>query len=42
MNILADSVEDFNDKERKILAHVRVVDSEGNDMMRRDLLPELI
>lgn len=41
MNIVADSIEDFNRKEKTILASVRVVDADGNDMMRRDLLPEL-
>ena len=41
MNILADSIEEFNRKEKRILECVRVIDSEGNDMMRRDLLPEL-
>ena len=41
MNIVANSVEEFNEKERKILESVRVVDSDGNDIMRRDLLPVL-
>lgn len=41
MNIVADSIEDFNRKEQMILERVRVVDVDGNDMMRRDLLPEL-
>ena len=41
MNIVADSVEDFNRKEKKILESVKVVDIHGNDIMRRDLLPEL-
>ncbi len=41
MNIVADSTEDFNSKERAILEHVKVIDSNGNDIMRRDLLPEL-
>ena len=41
MNIIAGSVEEFNEKERRILAGVRVVNQEGNDMMRRDLLPPL-
>ena len=42
MNIVADSIEDFNAKEKKILETVKVVDANGNDMMRRDLLPPLI
>ena len=41
MNIVADSIEEFNDKENKILDNVRVVDVNGNDIMRRDLLPIL-
>lgn len=41
MNIVADSMEEFNAKEKRILELVRVVDTEGNDIMRRDLLPEL-
>ena len=41
MNIVADSIEDFNAKEKKILENVRVIDVNGNDIMRKDLLPEL-
>ena len=41
MNILADSIEEFNEKEQKILASVRVVGADGSDIMRRDLLPAL-
>ncbi len=41
MNIVADSVEEFNAKEQIILSSVKVVDADGNDMMRRDLLPPL-
>lgn len=42
MNIVADSVEDFNRKEKRILDSVKVVDINGTDIMRRDLLPELM
>lgn len=42
MNIVADSIEDFNRKEKKILESVKVVDINGKDIMRRDLLPELV
>lgn len=42
INIVADSVEDFNTKEKKILESVRVVDINGKDIMRHDLLPPLI
>lgn len=38
MNIIAGSIEEFNQKERTILEHVRVLDKDGNDIMRRDLL----
>lgn len=41
MNIIADSIEEFNEKERRILETVKVVDSIGRDIMRRDLLTEL-
>ena len=41
MNILADSIAEFNEKEQKILASVRVVGADGSDIMRRDLLPAL-
>jgi phosphoribosylamine-glycine ligase len=41
MNIIADSIEEFNRKERMILQTVRVVDDQGNNIMRKDLLPEL-
>lgn len=41
MNIVADSIEDFNEKEKIILENVKVIDINGNDIMRRDLLPEL-
>ena len=41
MNIVADSIEDFNRKQKIILSSVKVIDPEGNDIMRRDLLPPL-
>ena len=41
MNIVADSVEEFNRKEKKILESVKIADVKGNDMMRKDLLPPL-
>ncbi len=41
MNIVADSIKEFNMKEKTILEKVRVIDINGNDIMRRDLLPEL-
>ena len=41
MNIVANSIEEFNSKEKKILENVRVIDVNGNDIMRRDLLYRL-
>ena len=41
MNIVADSINDFNEKEKRILQSVKVVDINGKDIMRRDLLPQL-
>ena len=41
MNIVANSIEEFNAKEKVILANCKVVDVNGKDIMRRDLLPEL-
>ena len=37
----ADTLEEFNQKHRKFVESVRVVDVDGNDMMRHDLLPDL-
>ena len=41
MNIIADSVDEYNKKLRIILDHIADIDTEGNDMTRRDLLPEM-
>lgn len=41
MNIIADSVEEFNKKQRIIINSVKVIDKDGRDIMRRDLLPDL-
>lgn len=41
MNIVADSVEAFNKKHQIILDSVKILDINGIDMMRRDLLPAL-
>ena len=41
MNIVADSIDEFNSKEKRILESVRIIDVNGKDIMRRDLLPEL-
>jgi len=37
----ADELEDFNRKHREFVEQVKVVDAEGNDIMRHDLLPDL-
>ena len=41
ITVMADTLEEFNRKHRIIVDEVRVMDSEGNDMMRHDLLPNL-
>ena len=41
VNIVAKSLAEFNEKHRNFLERARVIDTEGNDMMRRDLLPPL-
>ncbi len=41
MNIVADSVEEFNAKEKVILENVKIIDVNGADIMRKDLLPAL-
>lgn len=42
MNITADSIEEFNEKEKRILGAVKVVGADGSDIMRKDLLPPLV
>lgn len=37
----ADTLEEFNRKHRAFVANVKVVDADGNDIMRHDLLPDL-
>ena len=41
MNIVADSIEEFNEKEKKILETIKVVAADGKNIMRKDLLPPL-
>ena len=38
MNIVANSIEEFNEKQKRILESVKVIDVNGNDIMRKDLL----
>ncbi len=41
MNIIANSINEFNEKHKTILENIKVIDVDGNDIMRRDLLPGL-
>ncbi|MBQ4361834.1 MAG: ATP-grasp domain-containing protein [Lachnospiraceae bacterium] len=41
VNIVANSLEEFNEKHRRFAAETKVVSSEGEDLMRHDLLPDL-
>lgn len=41
MNIVADTIEEYNKKLETINKAVKVIDADGNDIMRHDLLPEL-
>lgn len=41
VTIQADTLEEFNRKHREFVNSVKVLDIEGNDMMRHDLLPDL-
>ena len=41
MNIVADSIDEYNEKLRIINQTVKVIDDNGVDIMRHDLLPEL-
>lgn len=41
INIIADSVEDFNQKQNRIAQSIRVLDNKGKDIMRRDLFTDL-
>lgn len=41
MNIVADSIDEYNKKLKLINKSVKVIDTEGEDIMRHDLLPEM-
>ena len=41
MNIVADTIEEYNTKREQINHTVKVIDSNGEDIMRHDLLPEM-
>ena len=40
--VVADSLEEFNRKHRMVVEKTKVIDIEGNDIMRHDLLPDLV
>lgn len=40
-NITANSLEEFNKKHKIAVNELKIIDSEGNDIMRHDLLPDL-
>lgn len=42
MTVTADSLEEFNQKHRRIVNSVQILDNDGHDMMRHDLLPDLL
>ena len=39
--VIANSLEEFNEKHRKAVAAIKIVDTEGKDISRKDLLPDL-
>ena len=41
MNIVADTIEEYNAKRATINGRVKVMDDKGKDIMRHDLLPEM-
>lgn len=41
ITMTAGSVEEFNEKHRKVINAVKILDPEGKDIMRHDLLPDL-
>lgn len=41
MNIVADTIEEYNAKRERINQTVKVIDNKGMDIMRHDLLPEM-
>lgn len=41
ITVMADTLEEFNRKHQLIVESVKILDVDGNDMMRHDLLPDL-
>lgn len=42
VTVQADTLEEFNRKHRLFVERARILDAEGNDIMRHDLLPDLV
>lgn len=42
ITVMADSLEEFNRKQRLIVDSVKILDQNGQDMMRHDLIPDLV
>ena len=40
--VTGESLEEFNAKHRRIVESVKILDTDGNDIMRHDLLPDLL
>ena len=40
--ITADTIEEFNEKHRTVVDSVKVLDPDGDDIMRHDLLPDMV
>jgi len=41
ITLMADSLEEYNNKHRIVVEKVKIIDENGEDMLRHDLLPEL-
>ena len=41
ITVAADTIEEFNEKHRKIVDSVKIIGDNGEDIMRHDLLPDL-
>lgn len=39
--VTANSLEEFNEKHRRVVENIKIIDEGGNDIIRRDLLPDL-
>ena len=42
ITMTADTINEFNEKHRKVIDTVKILDPDGNDIMRHDLLPDLV